>query len=410
MGSQHGIFNLPFLAGDFFRVTFMVLALVSCGAANAPAETPSATPLPQPGNSIATVPGNWHAERAARLLHWAKAAPEDALPVPDTRDLEAAMAKGDQNAVDTAASALALKLAHLHLLGSASPAARAGWRIVDNDDEIDLTSRLRQALTSGDLDGFFVRLAPQHPDYAALKAAYASEKDPARRKTIALNMERWRWMPQSLGPAYVLVNAAAFEASLWREGKRAGTWRVIVGKPSTPSPVFAARITGVTFNPWWDIPSSIVREKRGRFSASQGYVRSASGWRQKPGPKNSLGIVKLVMPNPYNVYLHDTPSKSLFAREVRAFSHGCIRVQEPLDLATALLNGSKDRAEVDAIVAGGRTTTVGLPASLPVYVTYFTAGVLGDGTFAVKPDIYGRDERVSAEFRPDITECSGAGG
>lgn len=364
-----------------------------------------------PGDMVGTAaaPVQWTAERTTRLLSWAKTAPEDALPAPDTRDLEAAIAKGDQSTIETAARALALKLGHMQLLGAAGPLARAGWRIADSDDRIDLGMRLQQALVSGDLDGFFVGLAPQHPDYAALKGAYATEKDPARRKTIALNMERWRWMPQSLGSSYVLVNTAAFEANLWREGKRAATWRVIVGKPSTPSPVFAARITGVTFNPWWDIPPSIVREKHSVFPASQGYVRSASGWRQKPGPKNSLGVVKLVMPNPYNVYLHDTPSKSLFARDMRAFSHGCIRVQNPLDLATALLGGSRSRTQVDAIVAGGQTTTVNLPASLPVYVTYFTAGVLGDGTFAVKPDIYGRDERVGAEFRPGITECAGVG-
>ena len=345
----------------------------------------------------------------ARLVHWAMAAPEDALPVPDLHDLQSAMASRDQHAIDVAADCAALELARMHLLGAAPPAQRAGWRITDSDTAIDLEARLQQALASDSIDMFFAGLRPTHPDYAALRAAYAAEKDAARRRTIALNMERWRWMPQSLGQSYVLVNTASFEASLWRGGERTGTWQVIVGKPSTPSPVFSARITGVTFNPWWDIPASIVRERHGRFPTGQGYVKTAGGFRQKPGPLNALGQVKVVMPNPYHVYMHDTPSKSLFAQDVRAFSHGCIRVNDPLNLVTALLDGTQNRAQIDALVATGRTTTVNLTRPLPVYVTYFTAGVLSDGSFAILPDIYGRDARLDALFTPGTTECSGSG-
>ncbi|MEJ2459930.1 MAG: L,D-transpeptidase family protein [Novosphingobium sp.] len=290
----------------------------------------------------------------ARLLHWAQAAPQDALPSPDTQDLNAAVAGGDHTAIDTAASALALKLGRMHLLGVATTA----------------------------------------------------QTDPERRATIARNMERWRWMPQSLGQSYVLVNTATFEARLWRNGQPTGTWRVIVGKRSTPSPVFSAQITGVILNPWWNIPASIVREKHGRFPTRLGYVKTANGYRQKPGPNNALGQMKLVMPNPYHVYMHDTPSKHLFERDSRAFSHGCIRVGNALDFATTLLDGARTREEVDAIVESRKNTTVNLPSPLPVYITYFTAGLLGDGTFVVQPDIYGRDKRVPALAKAFDTECS----
>ncbi|MEJ2409522.1 MAG: L,D-transpeptidase family protein [Novosphingobium sp.] len=342
----------------------------------------------------------------ARLLHWAQAAPQDALPSPDTQDLNAAVAGGDHTAIDTAASALALKLGRMHLLGVATTAQRAGWHITDTDTAIDLQALLDTALASDNIDGFFKALRPTSADYAALRKALPTEIDPERRATIARNMERWRWMPQSLGQSYVLVNTATFEARLWRNGQPTGTWRVIVGKRSTPSPVFSAQITGVILNPWWNIPASIVREKHGRFPTRLGYVKTANGYRQKPGPNNALGQMKLVMPNPYHVYMHDTPSKHLFERDSRAFSHGCIRVGNALDFATTLLDGARTREEVDAIVESRKNTTVNLPSPLPVYITYFTAGLLGDGTFVVQPDIYGRDKRVPALAKAFDTECS----
>lgn len=408
MGTIHRIFNFTASTGDTCRIAMMVFALISCGAANgsaaAPSPSPTSGPAPAPGPPAL---GNWNGDEIGQLVRAASAAPLDALAVPDTRSLEAAVQSRDQRAINDAATALALKLARMHLFGVTSPAERAGWRIADTDNSINLETQLQQAMASGQIDAFFEGLQPTHPDYAVLRAAYAKEKDPARRKRIALNMERWRWMPRSLGPSYVLVNTASFEASLWRGGKRAGTWRIIAGKPSTPSPVFSARITGVTFNPWWEIPASIVREKHGHFPSNQGYVRTANGYRQRPGPKNSLGVMKLVMPNPFNVYMHDTPSKGLFARDNRAFSHGCIRVNDPLDFATALFNGSRNRADIDTLAAAGNTSTVGLPAPLPVYVTYFTATVLGNGTFAIEPDIYQRDSRMGTAFKPGTTECSG---
>lgn len=346
----------------------------------------------------------WSGENIDTLKRWALLAPQDALPQPSTAALDAAMTAGDEPLVNKEATVLALRLARMHLLGNAGPAEREGWHIVDSDNAIDLDALLRQSLAGGGLDAFYASLMPRNADYAALRSQYAKETDPARRATIARNMERWRWMPHRLGDDYVLVNTAAFEAQLWRGGAKVGTWKVIVGKKSTPTPVFDATITGVTLNPWWDVPASIMREMRGKFPASEGYVRSGNEVRQRPGPTNALGQMKLVMPNRFAVYLHDTPSKNLFDQDVRAFSHGCIRTQDAVGYAAMLLEGAKTRGEVDAILASGRTVTINLARPLPIYVAYFTA--VEDGHWGVKflPDIYGRDTRVVAD--PIADGCS----
>ena len=343
-------------------------------------------------------PARWSGERLSELHRWVAAAPEDALPAPDASPLEAAERVGDGGAVDKAADALALSLARMHLVGCCDAAAHAGWHIADTDRTDDLPARLAAALAGSGLDPFFAALAPRNPDYAALRKAYATEQDPARRAALARNMERWRWLPRDPGSRYLLVNTAAFEVRYWEAGTLVGRWPVVNGKVSSPTPIFSARVTGVTFNPWWEIPPNIVREGIGALAArnpaaarAKGYVWSAGRFRQRPGPTNSLGLMKLVMPNPFNVYLHDTPAKSLFAKPVRAFSHGCIRVSDALGFAATLLGPALDRAGVDRVVASGATTTVSLPAPMPVYIAYFTAGVGADGQIAYYPDIYRRD-------------------
>jgi len=356
----------------------------------------------------------WNAESIASLRAWISAAPDDALPRPESNALDQAIAGRDPAAIDAAADALALKLARMHLLGIAPGSERIGWRIVDTDRSIDLKAQLKVALAGGRLDDFLAGQRPQHPEYAVLRNAWKAETDPARRRTIAKNMERWRWMPVSLGQDYLLVNAAAFELTRWQGGKRAGNWRVIVGKTSTPTPVFSATVTGINFNPWWTVPANIVRESVGGLirrspatARARGYVWSGGSIRQKPGPGNALGQMKLVMPNPYSVYLHDTPNRDLFGRDVRAFSHGCVRVGDALGLTENLLAGSRTRAQIDALVASGNSVVVPLDRPIPVYVAYFTAGTRGDGSFALFADIYGRDRRMLALAANAPSECSG---
>jgi murein L,D-transpeptidase YcbB/YkuD len=338
---------------------------------------------------------SWRVDQAQQLQQLIAAAPDDALPVLETAALENAVRQGPGPALDGAAYALALRLAEMHLLGHSSAEQKAGWHIVDTDAQIDLGDGLRQAIATDSLARFMAALRPAHRDYAALRAAYSRESAADRRAVLGRNMERWRWMPHSLGKDHVLINAAFFEARLTRQGEADRTWRVIVGKTATPTPVFATQITGVTLNPDWTIPASIVREKGGRFPASQGYVYANGRWRQKPGPLNALGQMKLVMPNPYSVYVHDTPSKPLFSRETRAFSHGCVRIDDAAGFAAVLLEGRRTGAEVASAIKAGRTVTIDLASPIPIYLAYFTAAPAPDGTIAFRPDIYRRDGKIA---------------
>ncbi len=380
------------------RVLFALTALVATGTFAQPA-----APL-------------WSTESIAKLRSWVSAAPDDALPRPDSAALDRAIAGGNPTEVDNAANDLALKLAQMHLLGAAPARDRTGWGITDSDRTIDTRGQLSVALAAGRIDDFFAGQRPQHPDYAALREAYRAETDPAKKRLIARNMERWRWMPLSLGRDYLLVNPAAFDLTRWRDGQRIGQWRVITGKTSSPTPIFSATVTGVNLNPWWNVPANIVRESVGSLirrspatARARGYVWGGGSVRQKPGPQNSLGQMKLVMPNRHSVYLHDTPNKDLFKREVRTFSHGCVRVDDALGLAQSLLEGSKSRAQIDEIVATRRSVTISLAQPVPVYIAYFTAGVGADGAVVTYPDVYRWDQRITSIARTAAqgTECSG---
>lgn len=345
---------------------------------------------------------HWTAEQIDRLRVWLRIAPQEGLVLPAVPGLSDAVQTGDASRIDRAMTELALALARAYLLGSSGPGARAGWRIAENDGVIDLSARLSAALARNDVDGFYTALRPRNTDYEALRKALSNEVDPKRRAVLIRNLERWRWLPLDMGHRYLLVNAAGFEVGLWEDGRRVAHWRVVVGKPRTPTPVFSAIVTGVTVNPWWDVPPSIVAESVGRLTRTspaearrRGYVWGGGSYRQRPGPGNSLGLIKLVMPNPYKVYLHDTPSKALFDKPVRAFSHGCIRVHTALEFAARLLG-----RPLDAEVAQGSTVTLPLDDPLPVYVTYFTADVSDVGAVEYHDDIYGRDAMMGESRSP----------
>ena len=376
----------------------------------------------------------WSKLQIESLRKWVAAAPRDALLLLDSGALDRALDDGDENSIRRAALDLSEKLANAHLHGCAGDAERAEWYMKDDGDSANLRARLSEVLLhEGNLDSFFAGLKPAHPGYAALRAAYVAETDPARRLTIARNMERWRWMPQSLGPDHVLVNVPAFEVYLWRQGAQAQTWRAVVGKTATPTPQLAATIKAVTFNPWWDVPTSIV-QAGGSFSARRGYIVTRGRHiRQKPGPGNALGQMKVEMPNPYAIYLHDTPSKGLFGAATRTFSHGCVRVGDALSLAATLLEGVRTRDDIDILLGIKKpkdeerriskpppapapsepppikTTTVRLGAELPVYIAYFTAAPRPDGTLGFMRDIYGRDAFITDPAKPGKA-CEVGGG
>lgn len=363
----------------------------------------AASPAPLPG----TATPHWTRAQVQRLLEWVSFAADDGLASvsPQTARLRALLSSPDEAALDATATQVAVTLLTAYRDGCCNASLRTGWHITPDQGWADPATAVAEAVNRNQIDLLFSQARPSHPFYIALREAYAREQDPARRSTLAANMDRWRWMPRDLGNRYLLVNGAAFEASLWENRQIVGRWKVVVGKTKSPTPIFAARVTGIIFNPWWEIPSSIAAESvaalvrnRPAEAARRGYIKDGSRYRQRPGPGNALGRMKLVMPNAYSVYLHDTPSQGLFAQDVRAYSHGCVRVGDALGLASALLSANPgwDRPRIDAVVAEGRTETVDLGLPIPVYMAYFTAEPDGIGGMRYFPDIYHRDTGASA--------------
>ncbi|WP_373490427.1 L,D-transpeptidase family protein [Parasphingorhabdus sp.] len=310
------------------------------------------------------------------------------------------------------ASVAANELMRAYLEGCAPAAARSKWRISSDDRLIDTQQLLLKALVRNDLAAYFDALRPRNPHYQALREAYVAEADEVKRATLAVNMERWRWMRLVMGGKYLLVNAASFEVTLWENDRKIRTWPVIVGKAKSPTPVFEATVSGVILNPWWEIPASIAAEGIGAMvrnspaaARRKGYVYQNGRYRQRPGPGNALGQMKLVMPNAYSVYLHDTPNKNLFSEPVRTFSHGCIRVGGAIDLVKTLLDGSVTALRIDDILDSRQTTTLSLNNSIPVYIAYFTAEGSEEGGVRYFPDIYSRDDLQLAQHDP-ATDCA----
>ena len=250
-----------------------------------------------------------------------------------------------------------------------------------------------------------------------------------RIRQIMVNMERWRWLPDDLGSRHVFVNQAGFELFLNNGGQTVAHHPVIVGKPFHKTPVFSEKISYVEFNPTWTATNSIAtNEILPELQKDPGYLEKNDyvlyrGWDenavvvdpwsvdwqsvsvkgfpyrivQKPGAKNALGQIKFMFPNKFDIYMHDTPSRQLFAKTGRAFSHGCIRVHEPVQFAEELfgLDGSLTPDEIKSLIEAGQTKRVNLKTKVPVHLTYFTVWIDEDGTPNFFPDLYDRDELVT---------------
>lgn len=287
-------------------------------------------------------------------------------------------------------------------------------------------ARLREALEK------FQRLHGLEVDGAAGPRTRAALNVPveARIDQLRVNLERVRWIFRDLEPRYIVANVARFQVSLIENDRQVWTTRAVVGRPYRQTPMFRARMTYLVLNPSWTVPPGIlrndllpeIRRDRTALAKRNMVVLDTSGnmvdpeqvdWnarnfpyilRQLPGPDNALGQVKYMFPNPYHVYMHDTPSRELFARSDRTFSSGCIRLENPLELAELLLreSGEWDRAAIDRVLADGRSRTITLPRPLTVLLTYATV-VPEDGELYLLPDVYGRDGRVlealEEEFR-----------
>lgn len=322
-----------------------------------------------------------------------------------------ALASGETDVLDAVATRVGIKLAGDYLQGHVRGRSRVGWHIAGPvASEPALTSLLARATARDEVGDALTGLLPKHPEYRALRDALAATPpdDMARLRSLRVNMERWRWMPRDLGERHILVNVPGFSLKVVDRDRVVDERAVIVGKPTTPTPQFGNMVTGVVLNPWWEVPQSIVHESIGNLvlrqptkAKAQGYVmtRLEGGGirvRQAPGPQNSLGQMKLVMPNPFNVYLHDTPAKAKFDEPVRAFSHGCIRVKGAVDFAALLLEDQPDwnRAQIDRVLASGQTKTASLGKPLPIWTAYFTVASASDGHLAFFADAYGRDAPV----------------
>ena len=242
---------------------------------------------------------------------------------------------------------------------------------------------------------------------AAGKGSLAALNVPAeqRLRQIEINLDRWRWLPHDLGERYIMVNIAGFTFDLVEGGVPALSMRVVAGKPTHRTPMFTGRMTNIVLNPSWHVPASIAKKeviphmnRDPGYLAREGFEVTGSGSsmeiRQKPGPRNALGKVKFLFPNRFDVYLHDTPSRSLFSRTVRSFSHGCIRVEKPVELAEYLLkdNPAWTPQKIAAALAKGREQWVTIPRPLPVHLVYWTAWADSTGTLQLRDDIYGRDK------------------
>ena len=294
-------------------------------------------------------------------------------------------------------------------------------------------------------------LRPSNQEYRALGALLADYRNRASHgqsapdtdrvslaermkqiELIELNMERWRWLPRERAAKHIVVNIPAFRLDVWERDTVALSMRVVVGKKDTPTPIFNDAMTHVVFSPYWNVPPTIAKgetlpsalgdpsflrrtnmevlDEKGQVvdPAAIDFERAGDyKFRQRPGSGNALGLVKFMFPNEFNVYLHDTPADSLFARASRSFSHGCVRVEQPQALAEYLL---KDRAEwtretITEAMHAGVERTVKLREPVPVYIGYWTVDVTPDGKATFLPDVYGLDARQGAALNERLARA-----
>lgn len=309
-----------------------------------------------------------------------------------------------------------------------------------SEPDQNLAAALEQLSPESGSDDFARALqdfAPQVGLYAALQAelvrqsALPDSAGSSRVRSLQASLERLRRLPRVQGGRHLLANIPAFEVIIYEDGAEVSRQSAIFGQTSRQTPEFSGEIEFIIFNPWWEVPASIaIRDKLPQFRRDPGAVArlgyqildrngqrvdpagidwnsvSAASFpyriRQAPGTANALGQAKFIFPNVYDVYLHDTPEKSLFSRTDRAFSSGCIRVSDPLGLAEWVLATTPgwDREHIDEAVKTGRETRANLAARLPVHIVYLTAFPASDGQIAYLQDVYGRDPALLAAMNP----------
>ncbi len=319
-----------------------------------------------------------------------------------------------------------------------------------------LDTLLYQALEKRSLETTIEKLFPEHEHYSRLREELAELRSQAKEsaegsafadtgmdlqtriRSLEMTLERWRWLPRSLGEKHILVNIPDYRLELRDKGKLALEMKVVAGKFETQTPFMSDTLTYIVLNPYWFVPSSIVREELAvKIRADKGFFQTTDyemvdpgtagedsaerldpdsvDWselpdsgqlpftiRQRPGPKNALGRVKFLFPNRFSIYLHDTPNQEGFQRDVREGSHGCVRVEFPVELAEKVLRG-QDELKGDSLrsaIAGGARRHIRLDHPLPVHLVYFTAIVDESGKIRYRKDSYGWDAAMRSELNP----------
>jgi murein L,D-transpeptidase YcbB/YkuD len=251
-----------------------------------------------------------------------------------------------------------------------------------------------------------------------------------------MNMERWRWLPRDLGDRYILVNIPEMRLDVYDGDRVPLTMRVVVGKKDTQTPIFNDEMTHLVFSPYWNVPESIAQgetlpavindpgflqrtnmevvDKAGNVvdpSSVDLHDPTAYRFRQKPGADNSLGLVKFMFPNQYNVYLHDTPADSLFERAARSFSHGCVRVEDPVALAQYVLRDQPEWTadRIREAMHAGTEKHVKLKEPIPVFLGYWTARVRPDNTVQFRKDVYEVDGRLNRLLQNRVAQLRRSG-
>lgn len=287
----------------------------------------------------------------------------------------------------------------------------------------DILSRIAAAADAGQtLDAF----SPQQEPYRKLKAMLAELRGKSRVdkgefsrqiETVIANMERWRWYPRDLGNTHVLVNQPDFTLKVMHNGAQVWTTRIVIGKPTMPTPLLSETMKSITVNPTWHVPASIVHNEYLPALAEDPTVLDRMGLRvnyrggeveitQPPGDGNALGRLRFNFPNRFSVYQHDTPDKQLFGLDFRAYSHGCMRVQDPAKYADVLLNIAhpNERWTTERIKSmfGKAEQDIQLPPTqIWVHLTYQTAFVDNSGKLQIRPDLYNLDSRTLAAIKSE---------
>jgi murein L,D-transpeptidase YcbB/YkuD len=351
----------------------------------------------------APITSRWSAAAAGQLVDAIEASQAEGLNPANYRlaALRQAAAGGEGPALDALATASALMLAHDYYFGRVTDRADMQWMIQrSSDEEAQLPARLDAAIGAGKIGEFYEALLPSDPHYQALRSALAADPGGPERNRLRVNMERWRWMPRSIATTYLYVNVPSYRLQVIDDGVQLSSYDVVVGAKDTPTPQIVSPTGSFVVNPSWHVPQSIIR-KSGLRPGRGGYVFKASadgGYSvtQPPGQRNALGRIKFNLANDQAIYLHDTNAKAAFARDVRALSHGCVRVKDIDRLAAELMGNGGDLGQLDEALARSQTETLQLPKTWPVYIVYFTADADATGAITTYGDPYGYDARVLA--------------